>query len=142
MKAFHFYLQNPRVKKILAKGLKQDGFSLVELVIVVAILAILAAVAIPTFNSAAERARQSGIKTSLANRYKECEVSRLIGEDPAQGTALVDGNGIVYDAVAESTDCDDVATGASTQGDDPATFTVDLETGERTADGGDPVAAW
>ena len=74
MKALHIYLQNPRVKRILGKGLKQDGFSLVELVVVIAVLAILSAVAVPAFVGVQANAQASAVQNGLVNGIKECVV--------------------------------------------------------------------
>jgi len=72
------YLAQPQVKKILLTNPSEEGFSLIELVVVVAVLAILAAIAIPAFTSINDEARVSGAKTTLANLTKECAV-KLVG---------------------------------------------------------------
>jgi len=72
------YLAQPHVKKVLLKKPSEEGFSLIELVVVVAVLAILAAIAIPAFTSINDEARVSGAKTTLANLTKECAV-KLVG---------------------------------------------------------------
>ena len=52
-----------------------NGFSLIELVIVIAVLAILSAVAIPSFLGVRYSAKVSAVKKSLVNILKECVVA-------------------------------------------------------------------
>ena len=68
------YLENKKVRKVLAKKPGDEGFSLVELVVVIAVLAILSAVAIPAFQGVQERAKTSAVKNGLTNGIKECIV--------------------------------------------------------------------
>ena len=51
----------------LRKTRNQDGFTLVELLIVVIILAILAAIIVPQFSAATDDATQSAYDTNIAN---------------------------------------------------------------------------
>jgi general secretion pathway protein G len=51
----------------LRKSRSQDGFTLVELLIVVIILAILAAIIVPQFSAATDDATQSAYDTNIAN---------------------------------------------------------------------------
>ena len=68
------YLKSIRVQKVLNTKPGEEGFSLVELVVVIAVLAILSAVAIPAFNGVTAGARASAVKNGLVNGVKECAI--------------------------------------------------------------------
>ena len=68
------YLKSKRVQKTLSTKPGEEGFSLIELVVVIAVLAILSAVAIPAFNGVQANARASAAKNGLVNVVKECIV--------------------------------------------------------------------
>ena len=68
------YLKRPETQRVLSKKPGQEGFSLVELVVVIAVLAILSAVAIPAFIGVQANARASAVKNGLANGVKECVI--------------------------------------------------------------------
>ena len=68
------YLKSIRVQKALNTKPGEEGFSLVELVVVIAVLAILSAVAIPAFVGVQANARASAVKNGLVNGVKECVV--------------------------------------------------------------------
>lgn len=53
------------------KRMNKKGFTIVELVIVIAVIAILAAVLIPTFSGIVDKAKESAAKQELVNNYKE-----------------------------------------------------------------------
>ena len=53
------------------KAVKRRGFTIVELVIVVAVIAVLAAVLIPTFSGIIEKARESAAKQEALGAYPE-----------------------------------------------------------------------
>ena len=57
-----------------------SGFSLIELVIVMAVLAILSAVAIPTFLGIREKAADTLVKVSMINSLKECRIGISLEE--------------------------------------------------------------
>ena len=75
------YLKNIKVQKALNTKPGEEGFSLVELVVVIAVLAILSAVAIPAFVGVQANARASAVKNGLVNGVKECVV--LDADDPS-----------------------------------------------------------
>ena len=67
----------------------QSGFTLVELLIVVIILGILAAVVIPQFNSAAAEARESAVASNLATLRQAIELYKVQHNDTFPGATIV-----------------------------------------------------
>ena len=53
------------------KKMNKKGFTIVELVIVIAVIAILAAVMIPTFGGIIKKANQSAVQQTAASLYKQ-----------------------------------------------------------------------
>lgn len=68
MKFFNYFF-NKKAKKS-----NQKGFSLVELIITIAIMAILAGIAIPLFNSYLHKARVATDWENLENYYKDIQL--------------------------------------------------------------------
>ena len=69
------------------KKLKNSkGFTLVEMLIVVAIIAILVAIAIPSFNNSLEKAREAADIANIRNAYSEAMVDYLSGGKDSTGT--------------------------------------------------------
>ncbi len=66
------YLNSPRARRALSKKPGDEGFSLIELVVVVAVLAVLSAIAIPSFNNISGKARATAAANTLATIAKEC----------------------------------------------------------------------
>ena len=64
-------LKNKKVQRTLTTKPGEEGFSLVELVVVIAVLAILSAVAIPAFVGVQANARASAVKNGLVNGFKK-----------------------------------------------------------------------
>ena len=56
----------------------RKGFTIVELVIVIAVIAILAGVLIPTFSGVVEKAQLSAEQQKVTNAYKEAYANELI----------------------------------------------------------------
>lgn len=61
------------------------GFTLMEMLIVVAIIAILVAIAIPTFTSSLEKAREAADLANIRSAYAEAMVKYLDGSLTAEG---------------------------------------------------------
>ena len=90
------YLKSPRARKALSKKPGEEGFSLIELVVVVAVLAILSAIAIPSFTSISIKAQASAAANTVATVAKECAVKFANGETtPSRPVVTPDGYGSV-----------------------------------------------
>lgn len=77
----------------LKKKLNKKGFTLAELLIVVAIIAILVAIAIPVFNSQLENARVSADQANIRSAYSIAQTATLLQDTSSpmkdsSGTAL------------------------------------------------------
>jgi len=114
------------------------GFSLIELIIVVAVLATLAAIAIPAFNNVARNARSTSAKTSLSNVYKECEVSKADVGTATHTALAATAGGVTYTGDAVLTTCTGVATGTTS---DNCAYSITLTTGAKAATAA-PCAQW
>ena len=85
-------------KLLKAKNKKQNGFTLIELMVVVAIVGVLSAVGLPQLTKAQDRAKNSTAVATLTNAAKECSLALIIGEadyDFASDSPFADvtGNG-------------------------------------------------
>ena len=56
---------------------KQKGFTIVELVIVIAVIGVLTAILVPTFTSLSNKARETATQSNLTNAYKSYQVEAL-----------------------------------------------------------------
>ena len=65
----------------------KKGFTLAELLIVVAIIAVLVAIAIPVFTSQLEKSREATDQANLRSLYAET-VAAVLGEDTSATTTL------------------------------------------------------
>ena len=76
------------------KKLNKKGFTLAELLVVVAIIGVLVAVSIPIFTSQLEKAREATDLANLRAAYAECSTSVLTGESSSSKVkATADGKG-------------------------------------------------
>ena len=74
------------------KRLNKKGFTLAELLIVVAIIAVLVAIAIPIFTSQLEKAREATDAANIRAAYAEVQAAVLTGEATGKATIEKDGS--------------------------------------------------
>ena len=83
---------------------KQNGFTLIELIVTVSIVGILSLIAVPSFNDSRDRAMSSNAKQFVVDAAKDCSIA-LINEDivPAvtQANAGSDVNLATYNCIEE-----------------------------------------
>ena len=88
---------------------KNKGFTLMEMLIVVAIIAILVAIAIPVLSGALEKSREAADAANIRSAYAECSVAALTGlEDDYDGDVKLndDEDGYYMDVDATQTQAD------------------------------------
>ena len=120
---------NTLLNKLNKKKSGKKGFTLMEMLIVVAIIAILIAIAIPTFTNALNKARQATDEANLRSYYAE-EISAYLLENdslPTAGTGLTTCtvSGITYTLQAGTYDITVVSSGTNADGSDKVdNFTI------------------
>lgn len=75
---------------------KKAGFTIVELVIVIAVIAILAAVLIPTFSNVIKKARKSAALQEATSAYKETRIIALDNGIIDNGETVSNNNGFTF----------------------------------------------
>ena len=82
---------------------RQAGFTLVELLIVVIILGILAAVVIPQFNTAAAESKEAALASNLATIRQAVELYKVQHNDAFPGTGIIDQLTLTTDVAGSTT---------------------------------------
>ncbi len=134
MSLLQAYLRNPSTQRALSRKPGDKGFSLIELVVVIAVLAVLIVIALPNFQGVTDDAAASAGKKYLVDAYTECTVARTRGQAATTTVTAPGINGGTFSNTSAIT-CP-TATG-TTQTFTPAlasipTFTIDLYDGTKT----------
>lgn len=91
------------------KNTKKKGFTIVELVIVIAVIGILSAILIPTFSGLVQRAQDAALQENLRNAYVEYTSVAATGDYKGQDEVFfVDGK-VLYAYDSETGEYGEVA---------------------------------
>jgi prepilin-type N-terminal cleavage/methylation domain-containing protein len=130
--------QSTLLRRLAKKGRKANGFTLIELMVVVAIVGVLSSVGLPQLLKAQDRAKISVAQQEAVNYAKECSISLLTGAEAPDGSQ--------YDTIASAQTCEEgVDIIAESDTDPVVTITVEMDgsiplkptSSEDTDDGGD-----
>ena len=116
--------QQSLIKKLAStKKRAKNGFTMIELMVVVAIIGVLSSVALPALTSAQDRAKSSAAKQESVNAAKTCTIALIGGDateiDNADVAAIASG-----DVTTAGVACADDAAFAFTGGGDTWTTTL------------------
>ena len=122
--------------KALVKMRNKKGFTLMELLIVVAIIAILAAIAIPTFSSSLQKAKDAADQANARSLYAAVAMDYMTADTDnpfAPPTAVTDGavtyNDVEYTFNGTATITGDATSDTWTISAGGETWTLDLASG-------------
>ena len=75
------FLQTAIQRSVAKRNKKQNGFTMIELMVVVAIVGVLSAVGLPQLTKAQDKAKDSTAVATLTNAAKECSLSLITNGD-------------------------------------------------------------
>ena len=119
--------------KFLQQALKRskksvkNGFTLIELMVVVAIVGVLTAVGLPELSKAQDKAKDSAAEATVVNAAKECSIN-LVTEDAATAKAsfaAAQASGEKFEIVTGDCEEDGTLTATSTSGNFTYAVTLD-----------------
>ena len=126
------FLAKPSTKRVLSSKPGEEGFSLIELVVVIAVLAILIVVALPNFQGVTDDAAASAAKKYMADATTECTVNRTRGKSHSVTAPTING-GVFGTTAAISCPTTSGTTQTFTPSDaNIPSFTIDLYSGSKT----------
>jgi len=136
MSLLQAYLRNPHTQRALSRKPGDKGFSLIELVVVIAVLAVLIVIALPNFQGVTDDAAASAGKKWLVDAFTQCSVARTRGQAATTQVTPPLINGGTFAPLAAST-CPVASAGAPVIAFTPGlstipTFSINLYSGAKT----------
>jgi len=97
-KSMNTQLNSILAQRLAKKGKKANGFTLIELMVVVAIVGILTAIGLPKLTEAQDKAKIAAAQAELSNVSKECSLHLISGttQPTLAADAAAAGVGTVY----------------------------------------------
>jgi len=102
-------IQRQSERRIAPRPTRPRGFTIVELLIVIVVIGILAAITIVSFNGVQGKATEAGVKSDLANAGKKIELLKVtLGTYPSQTDAGLEAADIQLSANLYDTSANNV----------------------------------